>query len=158
MVAQDPAAGFRGTTMHQHTRLLSLARRLVRPLTLSRADLDAATVGCALLAGNGRTYTGVCVSLSCGLGFCAEAAAIADMLKDRETRIRRIVAVSADAVLPPCGRCREMMVQVDAGNFGTEVLIAPDRVTTIAELLPHHWLAKQPPPAAAVRAVRRPAR
>jgi cytidine deaminase len=39
------------------------------------------------------------------------------MLKHRETRIELIVAVTKDRILPPCGHCREMMVQIDGNNI-----------------------------------------
>ena len=84
--------------------LIDIARKNVHPMILSMPDLDAATVGCAILAQNGLIYEGVCIHLSCGLGFCAEAAAIANMIKDGETEILKIVAVSEDAVLSPCGK------------------------------------------------------
>ncbi|HSM82763.1 MAG TPA: cytidine deaminase, partial [Nodosilinea sp.] len=86
------------------SQLIEIARRNVRPIALARPDAQAATVGCALLAGNGRVYEGVCIHLPCGLGFCAEAAAIAAMLKDGETQITTIVAVTPDGILSPCGR------------------------------------------------------
>jgi cytidine deaminase len=40
----------------------------------------------------GNIYTGICIDLGCGLGFCAEVAAIAQMLTHRETRIDEVVA------------------------------------------------------------------
>lgn len=123
-----------------HAALIERAGKLVRPITLSKPDLDAATVGCALVAENGSVYEGVCIHLSCGLGFCAEAAAIANMIKGGETRIRTIVAVSRRGVLSPCGRCREMIVQVNRENFGADVLMPGGRVVKLRELLPDHWM------------------
>jgi len=46
-----------------------------------RGDFSSGDAGCAILSGSGRVYTGVCIDLACGLGFCAEASAVADMLK-----------------------------------------------------------------------------
>lgn len=120
--------------------LITIARKNVHPMTLSMPDLDAATVGCAILARNGSIYEGVCIHLSCGLGFCAEAAAIANMIKDGETEILKIVAVSQDAILSPCGRCREMMVQINRSNLNCEVLLEHDRVAILKELSPYHWM------------------
>jgi len=102
--------------------------------------MDAATVGCALLAANGKVYEGVCIHLSCGLGFCAEAAAIVNMLKDGETRIQEIMVVSIDSVLSPCGRCREMMIQVDQANAAANVLLSETKTVMLSSLLPEHWL------------------
>ncbi|MFW5699072.1 MAG: cytidine deaminase family protein [Planctomycetota bacterium] len=120
--------------------LIATARSLVHPLTLSRPDMNAATVGCALCACNNRVYHGVCIHLSCGLGFCAEAAAMANMVKDGETRIRTIVAAAADGILSPCGRCREMMVQVDSANLDAAVILSESSVVSLRSLLPAHWL------------------
>jgi cytidine deaminase len=122
--------------------MIAIAQNNVRPLTLARPDFDAATVGCALLAENGAIYEGVCIHLSCGLGFCAEAAAIANMVKDGERRIRKIVAVSSDSILSPCGRCREMMIQVDFSNFDAEVIMSETESIPLSALLPRHWMEK----------------
>lgn len=111
-------------------------------MTLSMPDLDAATVGCAILAKNGSIYEGVCIHLSCGLGFCAEAAAIANMLKDGETEIQKIVAVSQDSILSPCGRCREMMVQINKANLNCDVILDYATTVKLRELIPHHWMEK----------------
>ncbi|MCI5121794.1 MAG: cytidine deaminase [Candidatus Electrothrix sp. AUS4] len=123
--------------------LITQAQSLLNPMTLSSPHMSAATVACALLAANGKIYEGVCIHLSCGLGFCAEAATIANMLKDGETVIKQIVAVSEEDILSPCGRCREMMVQVSAKNFETEVILAESRGVRLRELLPEHWLAPE---------------
>jgi cytidine deaminase len=37
-------------------------------------------------------YTGVCLHLSGGIGFCAEHAAVTEMLKFKETEIAAVVA------------------------------------------------------------------
>jgi len=120
--------------------LITKARTLLNPMTLSSPHMSAATVACVLLAANGKIYEGVCIHLSCGLGFCAEAAAVANMIKDGETVIQQIVAVSDDAILSPCGRCREMMVQVSVKNFETEVILGESYSVKLKELLPEHWL------------------
>jgi cytidine deaminase len=107
-----------------------------------RDGFSAGSVGAALLTARGNVYTGICIELACGLGFCAEVAAVAEMLKHRETEIAAIVAVSDRGILPPCGRCRETIVQVDARNLECRVILAPDRDAILRELLPTHWLAK----------------
>ena len=76
-------------------------------------------VGAALVTVGGNLYTGINVSVNCGIGFCAEHSAVSEMIKNGETKIRRIVAATAKgAILPPCGRCRELLFQVDATNLG----------------------------------------
>ena len=96
-------------------------------------------MGAALVSAKGTIYTGICVELACGIGFCAEHAAMAEMLKARETVIDTIVASKEDGIVPPCGRCREMMYQLDARNRMARIILARDRIVTLDELLPEHW-------------------
>ena len=122
-------------------KLIDRARSLINPMTLARPDMDAATVGCALLAANGKIYEGVCIHLSCGIGFCAEAAAVANMIKDGETQIHQIVAASSDSILSPCGRCREMMMQISPKNADAEIILSDSRSVQLRSLIPEHWLS-----------------
>ena len=97
-------------------------------------------VGAALVTDQGNVYTGINISLICGIGFCAEHSAVAEMIKNGETRIRKIVATTAEGhVLPPCGRCREMIYQVDESNLDTVVIIGNRDKKLLRELLPHNW-------------------
>lgn len=105
-------------------------------------DYLVGDVGCALISESGTIYTGVCVDVSCSIGFCAEHSAIATMLTAGENRIAKIVAVWKDeagavSVLAPCGRCREFMRQIQAGALDTQVVLNRDEVVTLADLLPH---------------------
>lgn len=109
-----------------------------------RRDYSAGTVAAALRTQAGHIYTGICIDLACGLGFCAEAAAVAEMLKHRETHIDTVVAVGRGGViLAPCGRCREMIWQVDRRNADCRVLLCGDREVRLKELLPDHWLEQK---------------
>ncbi len=59
------------------------------------------------------------------------------MLKARESEIRIIVAVTTpEGIIAPCGRCREMLWQVNDRNCNTRVIIAADRAMSLSELLP----------------------
>ena len=65
-------------------------------------------VGAALLAANGKVYSGCNVeNVAYPEGTCAEAGAIAAMVADGETRFTAaaVIADSPDPV-PPCGGCR----------------------------------------------------
>ncbi|MDG4827544.1 cytidine deaminase [Asanoa sp. WMMD1127] len=100
-------------------------------------------VGAALLTADGNRFVGVCIDTPCGTGFCAEASAIAAMVTAGEERIARIVAVWRDDqdriyVLPPCGRCREFIRQLDPANLDTEVVLGSDRWAPLRDLLPEH--------------------
>ncbi len=98
------------------------------------------SVGAALLAENGKIYTGVSIAADCGIGFCAEHSAIAAMIADGENRILKMVAVGKnEAILPPCGRCREFVSQIHDDNMDTEVMVEKGRTLTIEALLPYDW-------------------
>jgi len=120
--------------------LVAKAAALVGEFELTKPSITAATVGAALETAGGMIYTGINLDLACGIGFCAEHSAVAEMLKTRETVVRRIVAVNAERIVAPCGRCREMLVQVDARNLDCEVLLPDGATATVRELLPSAWL------------------
>ena len=119
--------------------LIEEARKVVGKYTLSNADFSAGTVGAALLTAKGNVYTGIDIDVACGIGFCAEHSAIAEMLKNRETQIEMIVATNSESIIPPCGRCRELMFQVDCKNVNTKVYLSKEKYMTLNELLPNRW-------------------
>jgi cytidine deaminase len=112
--------------------LIRAATDLVGEFPFGKANL-AASVAAALVTRAGNVYTGICIDTICSLGFCAEHAAVAEMLKHRETEIDRIVAVGPHGIMPPCGRCRELLWQVSPG---ATLLLASDERVKLEQLLP----------------------
>ena len=103
-------------------------------------DVTSGEVSAALLTEQGNVYVGVSITASCGIGFCAEHSAIAHMLTMGESRILKIVAVAyTGAFLPPCGRCRELIYQVNHANLSTIVLLDEKREVPLSRLLPERW-------------------
>jgi cytidine deaminase len=101
-------------------------------------------VGCALLTKKGKIYTGICIDSKCALGNCAEYAAIAEMLKNNESEIEKIVAYSAKGTIyAPCGRCRELIRMVNKNNVHTKVMVAEGKVSELQELLPEMYITKK---------------
>ena len=132
-----------------HDELIALAEAVLRPRMLGgRLSGD---VGAALLTPAGEVYTGVCIDTASGTGFCAEHSAIAAMVTAGGQQIASIVAVWKDAngnaiVLPPCGRCREFMRQIDDRNLDAEVILGPTTAIKLeSELLPYHEWPAAPP-------------
>jgi cytidine deaminase len=125
--------------------LISSAQKILGEFQLGE-DLNAGSVAAALRTEAGNIYTGISLNLACGIGFCAEHSAIAEMLKHRERLIAEIVAVGDEGIRPPCGRCRELMLQVSPANANTLVAIAEGQSVPLRELLPHHWLATEKKP------------
>ena len=127
--------------------LMAAARQVAGDFACSE-DCHAGGVAAALVTTAGTVHTGICIDTACSLGFCAEHAAIADMLKSRQTRIAAIVAVKADGeVMPPCGRCRELIRQVDPENWGASVIVAEDTVVPLSALMPYGEACKAAVPA-----------
>jgi cytidine deaminase len=126
--------------MDENTSQLIEAARAVYGEFSLREDFSAGSVGAAIRTAAGNIYTGVCIDLASGLGFCAEVAAVAEMLKHRETHITDVVAVSGNHILPPCGRCRETIAQIDIRNMDCHIVLDEERVVTLRQLLPDHWL------------------
>jgi len=120
--------------------LIDSATPLLCDLSLAQSDMTAGTVAAAIMSKSGRVFTGICVDVSCGIGFCAEHAAVAEMLKGRETEIIAAVAVCKDVILAPCGRCRELMVQVNPKNLAAKIALPDGSVSLLSDLLPHHWM------------------
>ena len=100
-------------------------------------------VSAALITESGKIYTGICIDVVCGLGFCAEHSAIAEMLKNGESQIKEILAVKEsreNSVISPCGRCRELMLQINPENKNTIVHLPKNQTAKLDTLLPEHWL------------------
>ena len=66
--------------------LYQIALQTVSPIKLKKNG-EAGHVGCALETVGGVVFTGICIDVPCSIGICAEQAAIAEMLKNRETKI-----------------------------------------------------------------------
>ena len=121
--------------------LYDKARSVQNPRTIS-PFIEAGGVGAAILTKAGNIYVGVCIDTSCSLGMCAERNAIANMITNGESQIAKVVAVMPDGrVGPPCGACREYMMQLDKDSANIEILTDYDtrRTVTLGELMPEWW-------------------
>lgn len=121
--------------------LITSASRVLNPHY--SGDRLFGNVASTLVTVEGNFYSGVCIDLGSGVGFCAEHAAVGAMVTAREYRIAAIVAVWTDDdgrlyVLPPCGRCREFLRQIDSYNLDTEVVLGRHETAKLRELLPYH--------------------
>lgn len=120
-------------------RLISEAKKVLNPRTLSKYA-NCWSVSSALLTREDNIYTWICIGACCSIGFCAEHSAISEMLKNWESEIKEIVAVAREWVLPPCGRCRELMAQVNLDNLTHTHVHLADETILLKELLPHNWM------------------
>ena len=120
----------------QIQRLLRAARAARRN---AHAPYSGFRVGAALLADNGRIYTGCNVeNASYGLTMCAERVAVGKAVSERRRRFRAIAIVAPVGRVTPCGACRQVLAE-----FGDLLVICADsrdprrvRVCSLGELLP----------------------
>lgn len=101
------------------------------------------TVAAAMRGRDGRIVTGIHLGTTVGsMATCAEAVAIGRALLEGVDEVETIVAVrqpkpeeppGPPSIVPPCGRCRELLLD---HHPGARVIVAPDQVVPIAQLLP----------------------
>jgi len=122
-------------------RLIEEATRIIGTFPLDPYPTNyAGKVGSALVTDQGNIYTGISLNLACNVGSCAEQGAVLEMLKRRETTIAMIVSIyEGGRIIVPCGRCREMIAQIDRRNHNTLVLVDAERTVSLSELLPCQW-------------------
>jgi cytidine deaminase len=92
-------------------------------------------VGAAALVDDRRIISGCNVeNVSYGLGLCAECAVVCVLHATGGGRLRALVCVDgAGALLMPCGRCRQVLLE----HGGSDMLIDhPDGPRRLGELLP----------------------
>ena len=125
-------------------KLIEEAKQIIvksRPINL----IDTGDVGSALKTLKGNIFRGVCLGFFCGIGSCGEYQAIGSMISNGEKEIKTIVAVWYDEkkkryeVIPPCGKCREMIHQLDKKNWNAEMIIPGNKKVKLKDLLPHSW-------------------
>ena len=123
----------------EFSELQKIAQDTLNERRLSRLA-TAGTVAAAFLTDKGNVYTGVCIDVPAGMGFCAEHAAAAAMVTAGESKIVKMVATGVDdngCGCAPCGRCREFINCLHEDNYLCEVLLEDGSITTIGELLPY---------------------
>lgn len=124
-------------------KLHHAAVEVLKPREISRL-MEAGGVAAAVESVSGTIYTGVCVDTACTLGVCAERNAMFHMITNGENAIRRVLAVDRDGnAVPPCGACREFMVQLmPEGYREIEIMMdyAKNRIVTLGDLTPEWWL------------------
>ena len=127
-----PEIGFR--------ELYEIARSKLNPRRISPL-ITAGEVSAALLTESGNVYTGVCIDTACSLGMCAERNAIANMITNGESKIKKLVCCIGDKIGMPCGACREFLMQLDTKSGEIEILINIETMETkrLKDFLPMWW-------------------
>jgi cytidine deaminase len=106
----------------------------------ARASYSHFKVGAALLADDGRVFTGCNIeNASLGLTVCAERVALWKALSEGATAFSAITIVTdARVVTPPCGSCRQLLWEY-CGDIQVHLhsTTGLDEQFRMAQLLPH---------------------
>ena len=127
------------------TEIQELIGTAIGQLAYSYAPYSGFRVGAALLAQNGRVYTGCNIeNAAYGPSNCAERTAFFKAVSEGVRQFRAICVVGGpggrlDAYTPPCGVCRQVMMEFcQPEEF--EIILATGikdyKVYTLKELLP----------------------
>jgi cytidine deaminase len=120
--------------------LYEIAKGKINPRKISPL-IEVGGVASAILTENGNVYIGVCIDTACSLGMCAERNAIANMITNGESKIKKLVCCIGDKIGMPCGACREYLMQLDKDSGEMEILIDLETMETkkLKDFLPMWW-------------------
>ncbi|MBM4163148.1 MAG: cytidine deaminase [Lentisphaerae bacterium] len=121
----------------------SLAAAARKAATRAHAPYSGFHVGAALLAGDGRIFTGCNIeNASYGLTLCAERVALAKAVSEGATDFRALAIAGGTAATPatPCGACRQVLAEFCPPRMPiwyAGLAAGTARATTLGKLLPH---------------------
>lgn len=124
----------------------NLIKKAIEAKEYAYAPYSDFRVGAALLAANGKVYTGCNIeNVSFGATNCAERTAVFKAVSEgvREFEAIAITGDNGD-YLPPCGICRQVLTEF--GDDSMKVILANTvedyRITTLGEMLPGAFCSK----------------
>ena len=113
-----------------------LVQAALRARKFAYAPYSNFPVGCAVVGGTGQVFSGANVeNASYGLTMCAERVAIFAAMAAGERTIRMVAVVTeSESVTPPCGACRQVIIE-----------LGPDAVIIGANLagMRQRWSARE---------------
>jgi cytidine deaminase len=114
-------------------------------LVHAHAPYSGFRVAAALLAADGRVFTGVNVeNASYGLTICAERNAVASAIGSGARELRALVVVCSGELPPaPCGACRQVLAEFPPGfEVRCYGRAGEELITHVDALLPHAFGAR----------------
>lgn len=119
--------------------MYKLAKNTINPQKLNK-HAKIGDVVCVLISSSDHVYVGISLVATCGLGYCAEQAAIIQMINNGESLIKSILVLDKfDNLFPPCGKCLELMTQINMLNKDAEVYLSEKEIVKISSLMPYDW-------------------
>ena len=101
-------------------------------------------VGCALLAKDGKIFSGCNIENSGIMSICAERVAFTKAISEGVKEFEAILVVGGKDELiytTPCGYCRQFMLEFCSKDFPVYLCYENDKIEklTLEELLPHSF-------------------
>jgi len=125
--------------IHSNSPLRSLFHEAQKAQKNAYSPYFKHPVGAAIIS-DYLSYSGANVEVANGDGTCAEAGAIAEMVKSGKRNIEHIAIVGpTDKACPPCGRCRQRIREFSNDNTKVHVFANNGdllKTYTMDELLP----------------------
>jgi cytidine deaminase len=124
----------------------ALRRAAVDAMGRAYAPYSRFPVGAAALTQDGRVVTGCNVeNASYGLSLCAECGVVSRLFDSGGGRLRALSCVDSRGVaLAPCGRCRQLLLEVGGNDIEIDSENGPRR---LGDLLPEAFSAADLPDA-----------
>jgi cytidine deaminase len=124
----------------------ALRRAAVDAMGRAYAPYSRFPVGAAAMTDDGRVVTGCNVeNASYGLSLCAECGVVSRLFDSGGGRLAALSCVdSHGAPLAPCGRCRQLLLEVGGEDLEIDSAGGPQR---LGELLPRAFSAADLPDA-----------
>ena len=125
--------------MNDYDKMMKLALTNLNPRKFNRHAKSGDAV-CVLLAKNKKYYVGQSLVATCGLGYCAEQAAISQMINDGETKIESLLVIDKfNNILTPCGKCCEMITQINDENYECTIMLENDERLLLRDIYRIDW-------------------
>ncbi|WP_439799569.1 cytidine deaminase [Treponema sp.] len=133
--------------MAEEIPLKTLIKKAMEMLEFSYAPYSNFHVGAALLADDGKIYTGCNIENSAyGPSNCAERTAVFKAVSEGCRKFRAIAIVGGkngkpESFCSPCGVCRQVLAEFCDKEFKVVMAKSPDeyRVMTLGQLLPESF-------------------
>lgn len=128
-------------TENEQVFWLALYKAALKASQRAYAPFSNFKVGAAGLLPDGSIATGANIeSVSYGLTLCAECSLISDSVNADPAGFSKIIVVDSSAnIIPPCGRCAQLLTEHAAPDA---LILVPTGIVPVTNLLPYTFNEK----------------